>query len=113
MTTADRPHIHPAERDHISRHPLGFFEIKMTYGFTDTVTLDTDLRNLIEPDLSFDPTHTTYFLTNEHLHPTHQPGMALWRDRLFTFMHRNASGPPAHFGLPADRTVGVGTHLDI
>jgi K+ transporter len=39
--------------------------------------------------------------------------MAPWRDRLFIFMHRNASDPSIHFGLPREQSVDIGTHVGI
>jgi len=44
---------------------------------------------------------------------THQPGMARWRKRLFVAMTRNTSNPVAYFGLPDDRTVVMGSHVEL
>jgi KUP system potassium uptake protein len=40
-------------------------------------------------------------------------GMALWRERLFAFMQRNAERTAAYFCIPAERVIEVGTELEI
>jgi KUP system potassium uptake protein len=39
--------------------------------------------------------------------------MRRWRKALFVAMARNAANPAAYFGLPADRTVVMGTQVDL
>jgi KUP system potassium uptake protein len=39
------------------------------------------------------------------------PGMPRWRKALFITMARNASSPIAHFRLPSDRTVIMGSQV--
>jgi KUP system potassium uptake protein len=44
---------------------------------------------------------------------TDRPGMAGWRKRLFMTIARNTSNPVAYFGLPDDRTVVLGSHVEL
>ena len=37
--------------------------------------------------------------------------MALWRKKFFIMMARNAASPIEHFGLPASRTVTMGSQV--
>ena len=113
VTTQDRPHVNPAERDHVTHHDLGFHELDMHYGFTDPTPLATDLENLLIDGISFQPDHTTFFLGRERIEATDREGMARWREHLFAYLHRNASDPTAHFGLPPERSLDIGTHIDI
>jgi KUP system potassium uptake protein len=39
--------------------------------------------------------------------------MAMWRERLFVFLFRNAGDPATYFDLPPNRSVDIGTHIDI
>ncbi len=39
--------------------------------------------------------------------------MALWRKKIFMVMARNAASPIEHFGLPIERTVLMGQHVDL
>ena len=113
VTTDDRAHVNPAERDRLVHHAMGFHSLEMRYGFIDPTDLAHDLANLMVEGLTFDPEHTTYFLGRERVSVTDRPGMVPWRERLFVFMFRNAGDPATYFDLPPDRTVDIGTHVDI
>jgi KUP system potassium uptake protein len=39
--------------------------------------------------------------------------MANWRKKLFMTMARNAASPIDHFGLPGDRTVIMGSQVEL
>ena len=39
--------------------------------------------------------------------------MPTWRKKLFIAMARNAASPIEHFGLPADRTVIMGSQVSL
>jgi KUP system potassium uptake protein len=57
--------------------------------------------------------HTTFFLGRETVIPTKRPGMALWREKLFAYMSRNAQPATAFFHIPADRIVEIGSPVEI
>jgi len=40
-------------------------------------------------------------------------GMALWRERLFATLARNAVSAVEYFNLPANRVIEVGTQVEI
>jgi KUP system potassium uptake protein len=63
--------------------------------------------------IAVDYLEASYFLGREHLIPTERPGMALWRERLFAVMSRNALGPTAYFDLPPNRVVELGAQIEI
>lgn len=113
VTTDERAHVNPAERDRVIEHDLGFVELELRYGFADRPDLASDLQELLLDAASFDPEHTTFFLGRERIGVTERPGMAKWREHLFAVLHRNAGDPTTHFGLPPARTVDIGIHVDI
>jgi len=39
--------------------------------------------------------------------------MALWREKLFAAMSRNASSATAFFKIPANRVVELGTRIEL
>ncbi len=45
--------------------------------------------------------------------PTDAPGMAGWRKRLFVAMSRNAASPVDYFRLPGERTVTLGSRIEL
>jgi len=56
---------------------------------------------------------TTYFLNRETIVATDRPGMALWRDKLFVYLARNALPATSHFQIPGNRLVELGTRIEI
>ena len=55
----------------------------------------------------------SYFISRITIVPTDAPGMARWRKKLFTVIARNAANPVPYFGLPDDRTVVMGSHIEL
>jgi KUP system potassium uptake protein len=109
----NRAHVNLAERDRVKHYDMGFHTLEMHYGFTDETDLAADLRQLVIAGLTFDPNQTTYFLGRERISVTDRPGMMEWRERLFAFMFRNAGDPATYFDLPPDRSLDIGSHVDI
>ena len=66
-----------------------------------------------EAGLVLDPMDTTYFASREALIANDDQGMALWRDKLFLFMSRNATPATEFFGIPGERLVELGTKVVI
>lgn len=60
-----------------------------------------------------DPKQITYFLGRETIIATRRPGMAVWREKLFAMMSRNARTATAYFGIPPDRVVELGEQIEI
>jgi KUP system potassium uptake protein len=64
--------------------------------------------------MEFKPLETTFFLSRETvLASIRQKGMALWRERLFSTMARNASSAVEYFNLPPNRVIELGTQVEI
>ena len=55
----------------------------------------------------------TYFLGKETLIVTAERGMAVWREKLFVVMARNAVRATAFFRLPPDRVVELGVQVEL
>jgi KUP system potassium uptake protein len=56
---------------------------------------------------------TTFFASREALIAKADQGMALWRDKLFLVMSRNATSATEYFGIPGNRLVELGTQVVI
>src|SRR3546814_19482417 len=56
---------------------------------------------------------TSYFLSRQTLIPSEKPGMAIWREKLFAWMMRNAVKPMDFFKLPTNRVVELGSQVEI
>ena len=56
---------------------------------------------------------TSFFLSRQTLIAAKRPGMALWRERLFSWMLRNAASAMEFFRLPTNRVVELGSQVEI
>jgi KUP system potassium uptake protein len=55
----------------------------------------------------------SYFLSKIELRVGHAPTMASWRKRLFVATSYVTADAAESFGLPLDRTVIMGSHIEV
>jgi KUP system potassium uptake protein len=111
MVTEEVPAVPPEERLEIQ--PLGkeFYRVITHYGFMQTPTVPEVLEQLKEKGVELDEMSTTFFLSRENLIASKEPGMAIWREKLFALMVRNAQRPTDFFRIPVDRVVELGMQV--
>ena len=56
---------------------------------------------------------TSFFLARQTLLASDRPGMAIWREKLFSWMLRNAESAMEFFKLPVNRVVELGSQVEI
>ncbi len=54
-----------------------------------------------------------FLLARQTLLPSERPGMAIWREKLFAWMLRNAESAMEFFRLPTNRVVELGSQVEI
>jgi KUP system potassium uptake protein len=113
VQTTHTPHVPPDER--LSVAPLGcdLFNVVLRYGFMDEPNVPEALALAREKALEIDVADVTYFLGRETVIVTKTPGMAMWREKLFVLMARNAIRATAFFKLPPDNVVELGVQVEI
>jgi KUP system potassium uptake protein len=91
----------------------GFYWVTAQYGFMQ----DPSVPDILERVSSFGPEvrleATTFFLGRETLLATERPGMARWREALFSYMSRNALRATAFFKIPPDQVFEVGVQVEM
>ncbi len=113
VRTEDVPRIATEDRPSITDLGRGFYQVVLHYGFMQTARVPRDIAVLEVGDRPIEADSTSYFLGRETLLPTKLPGMALWRERLFAVMSRNARSATAFFHIPPDRVVELGIQVEI
>ncbi|HEV7725827.1 MAG TPA: potassium transporter Kup [Modestobacter sp.] len=119
-SSANVPHVPVRERfsvDHLGDTDDGIQHLAVRFGFSDEPNLPEALRQacaagVIEPGIVDGP-EASYFLSRGPIRRTRAPGMAPWRKVLFLTLAHNAADPAAYFGLPVDRTVTMGSPVDV
>ncbi len=91
----------------------GFARLTLRYGYMEDPDVPKALKRWSIPGPAFDPMDTTFFASRETLMASKDQGMALWRDKLFLVMSRNATSATEFFGIPGDRLVELGTKVTI
>jgi KUP system potassium uptake protein len=110
----DVPLVPEIDRVEIEDLDYGFYRMIVRYGFKDEPDIPEAMRLAGEmKDVGFRMMETTFFLGRERLVPHIKPGMAMWRERLFFFMFRNANSAADFFKIPANRVVEFGTQVEI
>jgi len=71
------------------------------------------LRNLRLDGERLDTDEVTYFLGRETLLASERPGMAIWREKLFSLMARNAVSASVYYHLPPGQVVELGTRVEL
>ena len=110
----ETPFADREERIHLT--PLGsdFYGLEIRFGFAEDPNIPLVLSKCAKAGLPFDLMDTTFFLSRENIvADKRRPGMALWRDRLFAFMSRNALPATAFFQIPGNRLIELGTQVEI
>ena len=104
-----------AEQSRIELHNLGegFYRMKLRYGFLEETNIPLALKQAEMCGGSFEMMQTSFFLSRQTLIASKKPGMALWREKLFAWMLRNAATAMEFFKLPTNRVVELGSQVEI
>jgi KUP system potassium uptake protein len=114
VTTSSTPHVADDDRVHVDSHGNGVYNMRVKYGFMEDPEVPQALERAARAkQLPIDFGDVTYFLGRETLIVTKQPGMALWREKLFALMARNAGRATAFFRLPPERVVELGVEVEL
>jgi KUP system potassium uptake protein len=113
VTTQPVPHVPADEQVRVRPFGHGVFEVVVRYGFMEDPDVPEALVRARDRGLELDEEDVTYFLGRETLIVTETPGMALWRERLFVLMARNAVRATSFFRLPPERVVELGVQVEL
>ena len=89
------------------------WQVVIHYGFKNDPDVPEALKLLRDNGVELDDMETSYFLSRDSVVPTFAQGMALWREKLFASMHRNAAAAADFLNLPTNRIVELGSKVEI
>src|SRR6266849_8664502 len=113
VVTEDVPHVGGANRVTVRRLGKGFHAVTARYGFMEDPSIDDVLQAARAHQLVIPIEGTTFFLGREMLVASDRPGMAMWREHLFSFMSRNAMRATAFFKIPPNQVFEVGAQVEL
>ena len=113
VTDPSRAYVSAAERAEVSDRTEGFYRIVASFGFMETPHIDEVIRAAGTQGLTIHRDKTTFFVGKERIVVTAKPGMAPWREHLFTFLSKHSENAADFFHLPPDRVYEVSQVVEI
>src|SRR6185369_15026067 len=114
VVTKEVPRVTAEKRLEVIRQEQGFSRVFVNYGFMQSPNVPVALRECESFGLKVNLDTTTFYLARETLIPSlKRPGMMLWREKLFSFMTRNALPATDFFRIPPERVVELGIQIEI
>jgi KUP system potassium uptake protein len=89
------------------------WQVTLHFGFKNDPDVPEALKLLEGRGVPLDEMDTSYFLSRDTVIPTFGGGMAMWREKLFASMHRNAAAAADFLNLPSNRIVELGSKVEI
>ena len=118
LETEPVPRVPDAERisvDDLGHRDDGIFHVAASFGYMEKPDVPAALRLLDTADtegpIALD--QASYFLSKLELVAGDAPTMAPWRKRLFIATSYITGDAAAYFGLPLERTVIIGSRLEV
>ncbi len=101
--------------DRVEVRDLGehFYRMIIRYGFMQQADIPATLKLVENCGPAIRMMDTSFFLARQTLLPSARPGMAIWREKLFAWMLRNAESAMEFFNLPTNRVVELGSQVEI
>jgi len=114
IVTEEVAEVAAKERFECDRLDKRFSRILLHYGYKEDPDVSRAFDGVSVPGISFDPASTSFFLGKESIIPTRKRrGMALWREKLFAFLNRNAWSAMSTFCLPPEQSIEIHGQIEI
>lgn len=113
LVTEDEPWVTPSRRVKVEDLGEGFWRVTGRYGFMQKPNVPRLLRQCASHGLEVEPERATFFLGREIIIPSKSPGMARWREHLFSFASKLAQQPATYFQIPVGRVIELGQQVEI
>ena len=109
----DVPYVDEGKRVKSEDLGSGFYRVVLRYGFMQDPDVPAALTSHAICGAEFRMMDTSFFLARQTLLPSSRPGMAIWREKLFAWMLRNAESAMEFFKLPTNRVIELGSQVEI
>jgi KUP system potassium uptake protein len=109
----DVPYVRTEKRLETKDYGAGFYRVILRYGFMEEIDVPAALAQLKDIGPQCKMMDTSFFLARQTLLASSRPGMAIWREKLFAWMLRNAESAMEFFKLPTNRVVELGSQVEI
>jgi KUP system potassium uptake protein len=109
----DVPYVPDEKRIETKDYGAGFYRVILRFGFMEEIDVPAMLSKVERIGSPCKMMDTSFFLARQTLLASSRPGMAIWREKLFAWMLRNAESAMEFFKLPTNRVVELGSQVEI
>jgi len=118
IETKPVPHVATADRlaiDDLGYADDGITHVSARFGYMDAPNVPDVLRQAASAGLEcpLEADDASYFLSTIELHAGDAPGMSRWRKRVFIATSQITADAAEYFGLPRERTVIMGSRIEV
>jgi KUP system potassium uptake protein len=113
ITSAEVPQVPKEERVIVQDLGLNVFRVVAQYGFMETPKIRHIFEACRAQGIDLHVEESTFVLGRETIIASKFPGMAIWREKLFAVMTKNAQRPTAFFKIPPNQVIEVGIQVEI
>src|SRR3990167_1104717 len=100
------------QRYELTECGFGCYQLLIHFGYLEKPNVPAVFNLIKETNPIFDKDKASFFIGRENIFATGLPGMAIWREKLFSFIFRNELPATEYFELPKSRVVEVGTQVE-
>ncbi|MEY4615952.1 MAG: potassium transport protein Kup [Pseudomonadota bacterium] len=107
------PSVPREERVYVQDLGQNFFRVIARYGFMETPKIRHIFEACRAEGMDLHVEESTFVLGRETIIASKFPGMAIWREKLFAVMTKNAQRPTAFFRIPPNQVIEMGIQVEI
>ncbi len=111
VQTDSIPYVAATERVKVLPLPDDNYQIILLYGYLEQPDIPKEIENLKLGQLEIKTDQVSFIIGKESLYATDLPGMAIWREKIFSIISRNEISASDYFQLPKDRVVEIGVQI--
>jgi KUP system potassium uptake protein len=113
VVTENTPRVAGPDRIRARALGSGFWQIEAHFGFAQTPNVPRELGRAEIPGLALDPSQLSFFVGRTNVKASSRPGMARWREHLYSGLVRIATRPTEFLRIPPDRVIELGAEVEI
>ncbi len=113
VLTESVPHISLDRRCQTEQITKGVYQVTLKYGYLESHHVPADIAGLDLQEFKIDLDKVSFIIGKESLYATDYPGMAIWREKIFSLVYKNEISATDYFNLPKERVIGIGAQIAI
>ena len=111
VVTEEVPLVDLTNRRVVEKISAQNYRVTLRYGYLEQPNVPKDIENLQLDNFILETQKSTFIIGKENIFATNHPGMALWREKIFSTLSKNELSAADYFQLPKDRVIEIGMQV--